>query len=232
MKVTKMQYHMFSFCTMGPSGKLSWKFHEDSLGLHCLSYFGHKKTLGRKGSRKKQPSLIYRLLIWHNRHNNCYGEAQEAFLVCNTMDGPMLCCWYRLACPNLCSILLSHESMWSSQTNPLAGILCMVLSLLRERAGRKYNLKGRTQNQVCRNRLTSSDLFMCVYKKTNKEVYYKCSNLLESKCTRGNNDSKLCLCSAKMGNAETKATSIPVQKHPPEPSTTAETNHQQAEQDV
>lgn len=66
----------------------------------------------------------------------------------------------------------------------------------------------------------------------NKEVYYKCSNLLESKCTRGNNDSKLSLCSAKMGNAETKATSIPVQKHPPEPSTTAETNHQQAERDV
>lgn len=41
-----------------------------------------------------------------------------------------------------------------------------------------------------------------------------------------------CLSSTKMENAERKATSIPVQKHPSKPSTIAETNYQQAERDV
>lgn len=45
------------------------------------------------------------------------------------------------------------------------------LSPLRNGAGRKYNLKVRTQNQVCRNRLASSNPFICVYKKINKEAY-------------------------------------------------------------
>lgn len=41
----------------------------------------------------------------------------------------------------------------------------------RDRVGRNCNLKMRTQKQICRNRLDSSDLFMCVYEKINKEAY-------------------------------------------------------------
>lgn len=167
------------------------------------------------------------------------GRQQEAFPACNTMDGHKLCCLYRLACAKakLCCPSFAAPSCLMSQcgTHKLR-VFWMAssawLSPLRNRAGRTQNLEVRTQNQECTNSLASSDPLMCVYKKINKDAYSKCSNLLESKCTRGNNDRKLCLSSTTRGNAETKATSIPVQKHPPEPSTIAETNHQQAEQNV
>lgn len=123
--------------------KLSSKIQGNALGISWLSHFGHEETLGRTGSKKKQPHLSAGTIDIAGT-SSPRGRQQEAFTVCNITDGPMLCCICRLACPKtklllslataccpiLCSILLSCEAIQRSQANPLAGhppALCMAL---------------------------------------------------------------------------------------------------------
>lgn len=168
MKITKMKSHNFPLLYYETFRKMKLKVSRRQSGTPLFELFWAWGK-ARKERQEKEATFTYlqgQLIL---QAQQLLRGGSRKFSHSNTMDGPMFCCLYRLACPKAklcCLILCSIPISWVNValTNQSSGWHPLHGSLLTSRnsAVRKYNLKVRTQNQVCRNRLASSDLFMCI----------------------------------------------------------------------
>lgn len=165
MKVAKMKSHNFPLLYQETFRKIKLKVWRGQSG-HQLSelLWAWGNPVKERQQKEATPTYLEGLLILQSQQLLREGSTKLA----QSVIPWMVPCSAANAIWPAPSFAASSclELMWHSQTNPLAGILCTALSLLQgtelvENIIWKWGLKTRYVG----NRLTSSDLFTCVYRK-------------------------------------------------------------------